>query len=176
MIQMMRYAGSKVAHASAILQRIPVSAPIFVEPFLGSGAIFCNIADRYDRYVLNDLNSHIMSVWAFIKESTFADLLNVQNEMQSRYGMYTNKSAYYAIRRHYNEHMFNSTSVERGAHLYFLINSCINSLCRFGPNGFNQGYGNREYCMSPTDFASIKTKLQKAELSATQISCISTIH
>jgi len=48
-----------------------------------------------------------------------------------------------------------------------LYNSCLNSLARFGPNGFNQSYGHRGLKLNTfteDNFNTVNTKLQNCKL------------
>jgi len=141
----MRYQGSKdhfVPEFNKLYEK--TNKNIFCELFLGSGAIFINCQDSFDEYILNDNNENIMSIWNAVIKFTYNDFMNVKKFIFDKFGdIKTNKEAYYKFRNWYNENIHFSGKTEKGICLYYLANSCINSMLRFGPNGMNQSYGNR---------------------------------
>ena len=60
--------------------------------------------------------------------------------------------------------MWKTNTKKEGFGLLLLYSSCINSLARFGPNGFNQSYGNRLYVPDELTWNSIKNKLEKTTI------------
>lgn len=74
------------------------------------------------------------------------------------------KQNYYNFRNWFNEIHWKSETIEEGIYLHVLANSCINSMLRFGPNGMNQGYGNRCYILDENTFNHIKEILQRTQI------------
>lgn len=61
MIRLMKYAGAKNDFTPIINEHINQSRKsIYVEPFLGSGAVFFNLEKHFDRYILNDLDNALL--------------------------------------------------------------------------------------------------------------------
>ena len=161
----MKYSGSKIKFVPTYKElESGLSCDKFIEPFLGGGSIFANTRN-FNSYVLNDLNDEIMCVFRAIKHSTYGDLLDAYNEMVERFGcIKTNKDSYYNFRNYYNKHYHHTDSIKKGLYLYFLINSTINGFARWGPNGFNNSFGNRFYMMDNETFVTINEKLNRGEI------------
>jgi DNA adenine methylase len=164
MNRFMRYQGSKM-HFIKKFNEIThnLKKDRYVEPFIGSGAILFNLNKGYDEYVINDLNEYVISIYQYFKNSTYEDLQNISKEIQDKFGdIKESKDSYYKFREWYNENYHFSKKIERGGYLYFLANSCINSMLRFGPNGMNQSFGNRLYMLDNVSFNYVKNTLNKS--------------
>jgi len=165
-IRMMRYSGSKfnfVEKLNLIISQ--TNKKIFIEPFVGSGAVFINTPDIFDEYIINDFSQGIISIWKAIKDFNYTDFYNEKEFIFNKFGdIKTNKESYYNFRNWYNENYYFSEKTERGIYLYFLANSYINSMLRFGPNGMNQSFGKCFYFIDSFDFNEIKNKLNKKNI------------
>lgn len=168
MNRLMWYSGSKINFSEKFNEIIKnESRPVYIESFLGSGAIFCNLEKEFEEYRLNDKNEDIITVWEFIKKYNYGDLMNIFKEVKEKFGdIKTNKESYYNFRNYYNSNYWRTDKPEKGGYLYFIINSTINSLARFGPNGFNNSYGNRLYILSENEFNIINSRLQRSILTS----------
>lgn len=147
MNKLIRYQGSKESFFHVFEPYIlRSSATIYVEPFLGSGAIFLNLQKNYDRYILNDLEYGIIRIFKSFKEIEYNYFKEKLIFIDKQFGNIKNsKPSYYNFRKFFNEEYYLSNTIDEGIYLMFLYNSCINSMARFGPNGFNQGWGNCGY-------------------------------
>jgi len=164
-----RYQGSKEHILYTILRLIVSNTKyrIYAEPFLGSGTVFINLPDIFDEYRINDLNENVMSMWKAILSFSYKDYQDAQALIFDKFGdIRENKDAYYRFRDDYNTNLHFSDKKEKGLFLYFLANSCINSMLRFGPNGMNQSWGNRLYFFEQTDYNIISNKLKKSVLTS----------
>lgn len=137
---------------------------IYIEPFLGSGICFLNTSDHYDKYILNDSNPYVVSIFYAFKELNYTDLIDLKYDVFKTFGDIKKcKECYYNFRNWVNE-TFKLNSYEHGIYYYFLANACINSMFRIGPNGFNQSFGKRFSFLNEKEFDYVKNKLQKAEI------------
>ena len=126
MNRFMRYSGSKLKFAPTFNEIVKeIDKKIYVEPFLGSGAVFCNLEKEYELYRLNDLNEHVLSIWKFVKECSYNDFKDVLNKVNSFGSIKDSKEDYYSYRAFYNENYHFSDKIEKGAYLYHLANSTI---------------------------------------------------
>lgn len=160
-----RYAGNKL-HFTDMFNEItePLNKKIYVEPFFGSGAIFFNLNKEYDLYVINDLNKHVMNTVAAFKNSDYETYKNLYDKMFAQFGdIKNNKQSYYDFRNWFNAEYFskNTDLITEGILFHFLMNACINSLIRIGPNGFNQSYGNRFLFLEKSEFDAIQKRLNR---------------
>lgn len=133
----------------------------YIEPFVGSGAVLFNLDKRFDNYIINDLNEHVIFMYNTFKTISYDDVLDANNDVLKNFGyIKQSKESFYAFRDFYNEKHHFSNNKEKGIYLYFLANSCINSMLRFGPNGMNSCFGERFKIMSKNDFEHIHRVLQ----------------
>ena len=101
---------------------------------------------------------------ASFKQGTFETYKNLKEEAFKNFGdIRENKESYYLFRNWFNENYFDKGKdlQSEGFYFHFLMNSCINSLVRIGPNGFNQSFGNRFFFMDEKEFNKIKERLNK---------------
>lgn len=172
-IRVMRYSGSKFNFSNKFNSMISgFPEKIYYEPFVGGGAVFANIHEdtlfsfnNISIYHINDLNPHIMSIWNFIKHMNYKVLDDIAKFIVMEFGdIKSNKESYYAYREYYNKTYHFTDNIMKGGYLYFLVNSCINSLARFGPNGFNQSFGNCLYQMGFETYNKVQIRLQITNL------------
>lgn len=85
--------------------------------------------------------------------------------MISKFGdIKNNKESFYNFRNSFNERLWKTNTNKEGFGLLILYSSCINSLARFGPRGFNSSYGNRVYIPDELTWNSVKSKLEKTTI------------
>lgn len=168
MIRFMKYAGTKFFMLD-IYKKLEsqITAKVYCEPFIGGGSIFFNTKE-FDKYIINDINPYLIKIYESFKEvdsfELYKDLiLRVFEEFGD---IKKNKKDYYEFRSYVNSLKNKETKqVEYGIYLHLLANSCINSMFRTGPNGFNQGWGNRFYYLQDKEeFNIIKKRLSKTEI------------
>ena len=167
MIRFFRYQGSKehIVNIVRNLSLINSNYKIYIEPFLGSGTVFINIPDVFDQYIVNDIDENVISIWKAILEYSYGDYRATDLIIKDKFGdIKESKESYYKFRDYYNEFYHFTNAPEKGLFLYFLANSCINSMLRFGPNGMNQSFGNRLFIMKENEYNIIKHKLSKAKI------------
>lgn len=175
MNKLLRYAGSKDAFIDIINPEINVSTKsIYVEPFLGSGGIFNNLEKEFDQYIINDIDPAIVRIFKTVKESSYDDFLTFYNKVNTKYGNFKagldpelkeqTKANYYNFRNDFNKKLWKTDTEEEGFGLILIYNSCLNSLARWGPNGFNQSWGNRLYLPDDTNWNNIKAKLERTTI------------
>lgn len=139
-----KYPGNKFKLLDKILPHVnELSCDVYFEPFLGSGSIFLNISQHFNKKIVSDINKNIIQIFKSFLSSDINDINTLYNEYCKYGNPGKDKEAYYKIRNEMNEKYFNSSSKEEGLFYYFIIQSCINSMARFGKKGFNQAWGNR---------------------------------
>jgi DNA adenine methylase len=166
MIKMMKYAGCKDKFLHLINPEINrTQCKTYIEPFCGSAAVFFNLEKEFDSYFVNDLDSNVIRILKSFSECEYSDIVDAQESVNTRFGdIRESKEAYYNFRNTFNAKLWKSDTTLEGICLWILYNSCLNSLSRFGPNGFNQSFGHRNGCKSMNEsvFAQIKSKLNRA--------------
>ncbi len=168
-----KYSGRKLAYVDQInsiyhnmLFSLDTKKLTYIEPFLGTGSVFYNLTLPFKEYILNDLDTNVIKIHKAIKEnslSTYKDFLSYINK---NWPSLKDKECYYDFRNHFNKNIWKKNDPFEGFWLQFLYNTCINSMARFGPNGFNQGFGDRTGKRFATDemYTYFHDKLQRATL------------
>lgn len=62
-----KWIGNKSKHLKHILPHIPKDYNTYIEPFVGSGAMFLKL--QPDNWIINDINKDIINVWNNIKDN-----------------------------------------------------------------------------------------------------------
>lgn len=163
------YAGNKVRFSTRFnTLSLGVDSSVYVEPFLGSGAIFVNLEDRFDEYIINDLNPYIMDIWRACEHFTYKELLDFRKFIFDKFGGDNTQRSMFELREYYNENIHHVDSVDRGLYLYVLSNACFNGLVKITEKGFCQGFSTREnmYLTPEHVWNSIRNKLKKTTMSS----------
>ena len=150
----------------------------YIEPFLGGGALFLSIAQRYaiQQAYLTDINPELVLVYRVVQRDPL-DLIAQLEQHQQAYDASDEEERsryFYAIRDQYNaqraEIDFNcyaSAWVTRAARMIFLNKTCFNGLFRVNAKGeFNVPFGrykNPTIC-DPENLRRVSALLQNAEL------------
>ena len=135
----------------------------YYEPFLGSGAIFYNLENSFDKYILNDLNPNICLMHNFIKDNLEPKFREIEQYVFNTFGDVKNtKENWYSFRNWYNKNIHFSNNDAKGAFLIILMNSTINGIMQFGKSGYNSSFGNRYYKIPSSEYVLMNLKLQKA--------------
>ena len=154
----LKWAGSKTQIVKTLRGFFPVGHNRFIEPFVGSGAVFLNT--RYPTSLLSDSNQDIISLYSVLKSKRqqFIDrckrLFTAENHSESRY---------YELRDEFNV----SKDPERRASLFVYLNRhCFNGLCRYNQKGaFNTPFGRYDQVYFPdAEMLAFAEKLRTAEL------------
>jgi len=126
----------------------------YIEPFLGSGAIFFNLKPK--KAILSDLNSELIETYCAIRDN----YKRVETELRKHHRNH-NKSYYYEMRSKRLR-----KSVTRAAQFIYLNRTCWNGLYRVNRNGvFNVPVGTKTNVVLPTDnFRGISKLLKRVQL------------
>lgn len=162
------YSGSKLNYSNLINSKISIistNKKVYIEPFVGSGAILFNLDKQFEHYIINDIDRNIIRMYKSFKGISYTDYENSLDYIKDKFGsIKTSKESYYNFRNWFNETYYNTDTIEEGLYLHSLTNSCINSMLRFGPNGMNQSYGNRFFTLDFPNFERINHILQRTEI------------
>jgi DNA adenine methylase Dam len=172
-----RYSGAKDKFASIINANIKADKNVYCEPFVGSGSVLFNLNKNFDKYIINDIDRNIIRIYKSFKNISYEYYKEVIDSVFKEFGRFTDdrryiskeagevaKTNYYNFRNWFNSNHWNTDTELEGIYLHMLANSCINSMLRFGPNGMNQGFGNRCYMLDRTTFNNIQNILQRTEI------------
>lgn len=125
----------------------------YIEPFVGSGAVFFHIADRYPvkNFTIMDRNDDLILAYKVIRRdpAVLMDFLSRYSREYFRLHEKERKEYFYEMRLSFNlgrfninYTKFNENWVSRAAQLMFLNKTCYNGLYRVNRKGeFNVPYG-----------------------------------
>jgi len=165
-----KYSGSKFKYTDKINSLILTDKKIFIEPFIGSGAVLFNLKKEFNEYIINDKDRNIIRIYKTFKEIDFEFYKNELNFIKEKFGSLIlkedikAKENYYNFRNWFNKNYWKTETNKEGVYLHILANSCINSFFRFGPNGMNQSFGNRFYFLDEKTFNHISKVLKKVKI------------
>lgn len=112
----------------------------YIEPFFGSGGAYCNLPIQFDKYECSDIIPFVID---FLNSKYDFDMLATFFEgVMKRWDIQNCKEDYYSFRDFWNQNKDKSDKLKNIGFI-LLANACINNMMRFGPQGFNQSYGNR---------------------------------
>jgi DNA adenine methylase len=150
----------------------------YIEPFLGGGAVFLSIAQRYtfQQAYLTDINPELILVYSVVQRSPL-DLIEQLEQHQRAYDaanederaayFYTIRDQYNAQRAEINFNRYTTAWVTRAARMIFLNKTCFNGLFRVNGKGeFNVPFGRykKPTICDPENLMRVSSLLQKAEL------------
>lgn len=130
----LKWAGGKTLVYNATSQFFPKEFNTYIEPFLGGGAVYFNLAPK--KAILSDINTSLINCYLSIKNSP-EELMSELNVI----GPKASKEFYLETRNSFNENP-NELSIEKAAQFIFLNKTCFNGIFRVNKSGkFNVPYG-----------------------------------
>ena len=147
----LKWAGGKTQLIDSIKKSIPTNFQneqfTYIEPFVGSGAVFFWMLENYPNMknaVLNDINEDLIKCYKSIKNDV-NELIVILKKWELEYHAFQEdvdlrKEYYYSKRSQYNTR--ESSQVTQGALFIFLNRTCFNGLYRVNKsNGYNVPIG-----------------------------------
>lgn len=146
MMPIIKWAGSKRQLLPELSARIPNTFGRYVEPFLGSAALFLELQPH--QAILNDFNPELINMYTCIRDccdATYNDLQNLQSEYNELSSQPEKEDFYYQKREEFNQRMQNQPLGVRDASLFIFLNkTCYNGLYRVNTAGaFNTPSGKK---------------------------------
>lgn len=148
----LKWAGGKGQLVNDIDMRLPAKLKEgkiknYVEPFIGGGAVFFHIAQKYEgieHFYLNDANRDLANCYLIIKENVY-ELICLLEELQESFlgkNIEERSDLYYQIRDEFNDEKRDTPCPSITAKLLFLNKTCFNGLYRVNRKGkFNVPFG-----------------------------------
>lgn len=179
------YNGSKYRSLDILLPMIMKNKKshnsTYVEPFIGSGALFLNVSDIFDKYIINDMNFDVYNIYKSLSQAKYSEIWNYINDVFYRYpeiyistdvwADYTEEVRLLEAKSHY----------EYGIGMFFLLNSTFHGDVRKNKSGrINQPSkfkrtkdSIKEFSiLNELTFNILKRKLAKTEI--LNVDCINT--
>lgn len=155
-----KWLGGKTQLLPEIVSQIPTDTDIYVEPFLGGGAVFLDVLvsrPNIKLFIINDANKQLMSLYGNVFSSFYPRLVKELKHIEKSFNETEDKKEfYYNERQKYNDYMMNGSTVDsakdkvigrikQNARLMFLNKTCFNGLYRVNGKGeFNAAFNNSE--------------------------------
>lgn len=154
----LKWAGGKAQLIDQILRRLPDELKFgkiqrYVEPFIGGGALFFHIVQRYEvqECFISDVNEELILAYKSIQKDA-ENLIILLKAMERKYYRLSpsrQKEYFYAVRFQLNEKRpsmnfaeYDESWLERTAQIIFLNRTCFNGLFRVNSKGeFNVPFG-----------------------------------
>ncbi|MBM3130966.1 MAG: DNA adenine methylase [Chloroflexi bacterium] len=154
----LKWAGGKTQLLDQIAARLPAELRAgklarYVEPFVGSGAVFFFVAENFPtrEYFLSDLNPELVLVYRVIRanvDALIAALTKIERkyfklapDAQKKF-FYDTRAKFNATRAHLDCDNFQPEWIARAAQIIFLNRTCYNGLFRVNARGgFNVPFG-----------------------------------
>jgi site-specific DNA-adenine methylase len=136
------YMGGKFKYRKEINNIIQRSnKEIYVELFLGSGAIFLNLEKKFNEYHLAEKDSCLLNCfYQIIHNIHEKEFTNYFLKIDSEFNL-NSYGGYYCFREFFNKNLWKTNSKEEAFAIIILSSYCINNMYRFGKNGFNSSVG-----------------------------------
>ncbi len=131
-----KWVGGKRQLLDEILPLIPSDTSLYVEPFVGGGAVLCALQPK--KAIINDYNEELINVYQIVRDSPKELLLLLEKHK------HLNSSEYfYKVRAIDRSSTFKDLSnIERAARILYLNKTCYNGLFRVNSAGqLNVPYG-----------------------------------
>ncbi|WP_370801442.1 DNA adenine methylase [Eubacterium ventriosum] len=133
---MLKWVGGKRQLLPDIVPMINKKAPLYVEPFIGGGAVLFNMQPK--KAIINDYNQELINVYITVRDNLeeLLDELRIHEENNS-------SDYYYEIRAlDRAEEFAQMSNIEKAARIIYLNKTCYNGLYRVNMAGqFNSPYG-----------------------------------
>ena len=146
MMPIIKWAGSKRQLLPELKARVPSEYGRYVEPFLGSGALFFELLPQ--RAVLNDFNPELINTFCCIRdnaEQLYEMLLVYHGEYNALLNQKDRDDYYYNKRDEFNQRMQGDLGVLDASLFIFLNKTCYNGLYRVnGTGAFNTPSGKKK--------------------------------
>jgi len=174
----LKWAGGKTQLLAQIGARLPFEITTgqidkYVEPFVGGGAVFFYLAQRYSsikHFYLYDINEDLIRCYNAIKDNfdaIVAELQILQSAFLAKRTSYSRKQLFLSVRKEFNLEKVSHFGFATAAKLIFLNKTCYNGLYRVNRKGeFNVPFGdykNPTICDEDNLF-NVSRILQKAEI------------
>ncbi len=140
---------------------------MYIEPFLGAGAVFLNQTQHTECY-LNDINPDLINLYRFLQKEGPLFIRYAERWFQP---LFNERQAYYDLRESFNQ----SRHPRKRAALFLYLNRHgYNGLCRYNRQGsFNVPFGAYKKPYFPQkELLYFHEKLQRAQLSCQDYSIL----
>jgi DNA adenine methylase len=163
----LKWVGSKRRVLPILLEAFKTAEPyeVFVEPFLGSGAVLLGLKPNIA--VVGDSNKYLIAMFVTIKERVQQLSENLAQLQQLFFNSSDQKAMFYHQRALFNKSDGTSITVAQVARLIFLNKTCFNGIFRVNRKGdFNTSFGRNKTpeILNDPNLRAISTYLNNAQI------------
>lgn len=150
----LKWAGGKRWLASSTLLPVPEQFDRYIEPFIGGGAVFFQLAPKQS--ILSDINQELINLYCVIRDFPVA----LEKQMVEHQASHST-AYYYKLRSHVPQGI-----IAQAARTLYLNRTCWNGLYRVNLQGkFNVPIGTKtSVIIEEESFVSLSEALQNAEI------------
>jgi DNA adenine methylase len=131
---LVKWSGGKHDELKYIIHHIPKDFDIYLEPFVGGGAVFFHLNPK--KAVINDAHKELIHFYQSIKEGRSSNLCQFMIDHEN------NEQTYYQVRN-----STPSTELENAQRFYYLRKTCFRGMMRYNQRGvFNVPFGRYKSC------------------------------
>lgn len=124
-----KWSGGKKDEIKNILKYIPENYDYYIEPFIGSGALFFHL--EHNKSIINDTHKELINFYNEIKNGNSIKIYDLMNKSKN------NEEDYYKIRN-----MEYNTDIQNAYKFYYLRKTCYRGMLRYNLKGkFNVPFG-----------------------------------
>ena len=124
-----KWGGGKKDELKQILKYVPENYNIYLEPFIGGGAVYFNLNPK--KSVINDVHKELVDFYQSIKDGKSNEIYNFMKEHLN------DEETYYKV-RNYN----NKDPLDNAKRFYYLRKTCYRGMLRYNKKGeFNIPFG-----------------------------------
>ena len=148
-----KWSGGKKDELNNIIPYIPNNYDIYLEPFIGGGAVFFN--QNPDKAVINDVHKELTDFYTAIKNGNAGAIYDFMKSHPN------DEATYYKVRSYDN-----TDALDNAKRFYYLRKTCFRGMLRYNSKGeFNIPYGRYK----TYNFEEIKNKEYETLLKRTEI-------
>lgn len=148
-----KWSGGKKDELKNIIPYIPNNYDIYLEPFIGGGAVFFN--QNPDKAVINDVHKELTDFYTAIKNGNAGAIYDFMKSHPN------DEATYYKVRSYDN-----TDALDNAKRFYYLRKTCFRGMLRYNSKGeFNIPYGRYK----TYNFEEIKNKEYETLLKRTEI-------
>ncbi len=129
LLPIIKWSGGKKDELKNILEHIPEKYDIYLEPFIGGGAVYFNL--NPDKSVINDVHKELIDFYQCIKDGKSGEIYEFMKEHPN------NEETYYKVRG-----SIPNNKLDNAKRFYYLRKTCYRGMLRYNKKGeFNIPYG-----------------------------------
>jgi len=149
-----KWSGGKTDEISKFIKYIPNDIDIYLEPFVGGGAVFFHLNPK--KSVINDVHKELVDLYTSIKNGDSQEIYNFMSNNKN-----TDEN-YYVVR----DKFIINTVLDNAKRFYYLRKTCFRGMLRYNNKGkFNIPFGRYK----TYNFEEIKNKEYEKILQNTEI-------